>query len=182
MEGPHSRWRLDAVPATAAEAAETAIIEELPSAAEQAAMDEVASKLVAKLNAAYEQMEPDDVDSGSYSLADADAIEVEPATAAGLTPRKGGRRHKPRPKEVPADALPKVCLGRHTLLWTSLSKSLAWSSQQIDAQPDCRQSHDGGVTAATLLLDLQWPHVTRHACRWQSLGDLMSESRPCSTG
>jgi hypothetical protein len=78
-------------------------------------MDEVASELVAKLNAAYEQMEPDDVNSGSYPLADADAIEVDPAMAAGSAPRKGGRKHKPRPKEVPADALPKVCLGRHTL-------------------------------------------------------------------
>ena len=104
------------VPASATEAAGTAIDADAPSAAEQAAMDEVAAELVAKLNAAYEQMEPDDVDSGSFPLADADAIEVEPATAAGTALRKGGRKHKPRPKEVPADALPKVRRERHTAL------------------------------------------------------------------
>ena len=102
-------WRSCAMPA-ATEAFSTAADVELPSAAEQAAMDEVASELVAKLNAAYEQMEPDDVSSGLYPLADADAIEVESATAAGIMPRKGGRRQKPRLKEIPADALPKVCL------------------------------------------------------------------------
>ena len=96
-------------PAAVTQAASTAADAELPSAAEQVAMDEVAAELVAKLNAAYVQMEPDDVDSGAYPFDKADATEVEPAAAStGRAARQGGRKRKPQPKEIPADALPKV--------------------------------------------------------------------------
>ena len=96
-------------PAAAPQAVSTAADAELPSAAEQVAMDEVAAELVAKLNAAYAQMEPDDVISSAYPPDDAEAMEVETATpSTARAAKQSGRRRKPQPKEIPADALPKV--------------------------------------------------------------------------
>ncbi len=72
-------------------------------------MDAVAAELVAKLDAACAQMEPDDVDIGAYPAGDAGGADIEPAAAgAGRVARPSGRKRKPLAKEVPADALPKV--------------------------------------------------------------------------
>ena len=96
-------------PATVTEAVSTTADAELPSAAEQATLDAVAAELVAKLDAACAQMEPDDVDVGDPD-GDVGAADVEPAAAStGRAVRPSGRRRKPLAKEIPADALPKVC-------------------------------------------------------------------------
>ncbi len=96
--------------AAVTEAVSTAADAELPSAAEQATMDAVAAELVAKLDAACAQMEPDDADIGAYPDGDAGAADAEPAAAStGRTARPSGRKRKPLAKEIPADALPKVC-------------------------------------------------------------------------
>ena len=100
-----------AASAAVTEVVSTAASTELPSTAEQVAMDEIAADLVAKLDAACARMGPDDVDSATYPLDELHVSETEPMTAnAGrTTTRPSGRRRKPQPKEVPADALPKVC-------------------------------------------------------------------------
>ena len=83
------------------------IPEELPSVEEQAEMDAAAADLVAKLDAAYDRMEPDDFE-GEMGAMDMGALELEDdPEAAGATGRRG-RRRKPREKEVPIDLLPKV--------------------------------------------------------------------------
>ena len=100
---------LCSAPAAVTEAISTAADAELPSAAEQATMDEAAAELVAKLDAACAQMEPDDVDISVFSNSSGHAGEDEPAAAsAGRATKASGRRRKPLAKEIPADALPKV--------------------------------------------------------------------------
>ena len=81
--------------------------EELPSVEEQAEMDAAAADLVAKLDAAYQRMEPDDFEEEMGAM-EMGALEPEDGLeGAGATGRRG-RRRKPREKEVPIDLLPKV--------------------------------------------------------------------------
>ena len=82
--------------------------EEMPSEEERAVMDAAAAEMVAKLDAAYERMEPDEEMEGEMGPMDLGFMGLEDESdGLGATGRRG-RRRKPKVKEIPIELLPKA--------------------------------------------------------------------------